>query len=198
MKILAIDTATDLCSASLSLNNKIVDTIKHEKVLSHSKVLATSIVLIIKRNGFNISELDLILLSIGPGSYSGLRVSSSFSKGLALALNKPIIPINTISAMSSCIENSGNYYVALYSHRDYVFYQEFIDGKAVGEQYCKKYSSLKNIKIYGYNISKIINIKSIICQPSSLNLINYFFDNREKLMKKELVDINPIYINKSE
>ena len=68
MNILAIDTATDLCSASLSLNNKIVDTIKHEKVLSHSKILAASVALIIKRNGFNISELDLILLSIGPVS----------------------------------------------------------------------------------------------------------------------------------
>tara|TARA_B110000438_G_C15548246_1_gene535765 strand:- start:48 stop:644 length:597 start_codon:yes stop_codon:yes gene_type:complete len=197
MNILAIDTATDLSSISLFINNKIVDTIKHEKVLSHSKVLATSVALIIKKNKFDICNLDLILLSIGPGSYSGLRVSSSFSKGLALALSKPIIPINTISAMSFFLENSGNYYVALYSHRDYVFYQEFLNGKAVGKQYCKKYSSLKSIKIYGYNISKIENIKSIDCQPSSVNLINYFFENKENLMKKELTDINPIYINKS-
>ena len=197
MNILAIDTATDLCSISLYLNNKIVDTIEHKNVLSHSKTLATSVASIIKINKFNISDLDLILLSIGPGSYSGLRVSSSFSKGLALALSKPIIPINPISAMSFCIENLDNYYVALYSHRDYVFYQEFLDGKAVGKQYCKKYSSLKSIQIYGYNISKIENVKSIDCQPSSVNLINYFFDNKEYLMKKKLADINPIYINKS-
>ena len=197
MNILAIDTATDLCSISLCLNNKIVGTLDYEKVISHSKILAPNVNSIIKKNKFDIGNLDFIILSIGPGSYSGLRVGSSFSKGLAFGISKQIIPINTLEAMSFYIQDKGNYYVALYSHRDYIFYQQFHNGIAVGEQYCKKYTSLKDIKIYGYNLSKITNIKSIHCQPSSVNLINYFFEKKDSLLKKNLTDIHPIYINKS-
>ena len=197
MNILAIDTATDLCSISLCLRNKIVDTFEEEKVVSHSKVLAPNVDLIIKKNKIQSNELDFLLLSIGPGSYSGLRVSSSFLKGLAFAINKPIYAINTIEAMAYNIQDMENYYIAIYSHRDYVYYQEYSKGKKKGKQYCRQISKLKKIKIYGYNLKKISNIKSIHCQPSSVNLINYFFDNKDCLIKQNITDINPIYLNKS-
>ena len=70
--------------------------------------------------------LDYLVLAICPGSYSGLRVGSSFIKGLAFSIKKNIIPINTIESMNSTLDIQGNYYIAIFSHRDYIFYQEFL------------------------------------------------------------------------
>ena len=86
MNVLAIDTTTDICSFSLAVNNKIIDS--NDKIIesSHTKYLANNIDSLIKKNTFSISNLDYILLSIGPGSYSGLRVGSSFVKGLSYAI----------------------------------------------------------------------------------------------------------------
>ena len=197
MNILAIETATDLSSISLYLKDKVVETFKEKKVISQSKILATNIDLIIKNNKIKANDLDAILLSIGPGSYSGLRVSSSFSKGLAFAINKPIYAINTIDAMNHSLKDNDNYYIAIYSHRNYVYYQEYIKGEKKGKQYCSQLNNLKDIKIYGYNLNRISDIKFTDCQPSSLNLINYFFKNKKHLIPKDLIDINPIYLNKS-
>ena len=123
MNVLAIDTTTDICSISLAVNNKIIDS--NDKIIesSHTKYLAKNIDSLIKKNTFSISNLDYILLSIGPGSYSGLRVGSSFVKGLSYAIKKQIIPINTFESMIVNSNLSGNYYVALYSHKNYVFAQ---------------------------------------------------------------------------
>ena len=197
MNILAIDTSTDLCSISLYLKKQLVETIEQKEVLSHSKVLAKNVDLIIKKNNFKAVDLNLILLSIGPGSYSGLRVSSSFAKGLAFSIKKQICPINTIDAMAYNVKDKGNYYVALYSHRDFAYFQEYSNGKQIGKQYCSQIKKYKKIKIYGYNLERIDDIKSINCQPSSVNLINYYLDYKDSLKEQNIVDINPIYLEKS-
>ena len=198
MNVLAIDTATDICSISLAVNNKIIDS--NEKIIesSHTKYLAKNVDSLIKKNTFSISNLDYILLSIGPGSYSGLRVGSSFVKGLSYAIKKKIIPINTFESMIVNSNLSGNYYVALYSHKNYVFSQEFLDGKALSEQVCDKIFNLKKIPIYGYALSKIENIQYNEEKPSAIKMIEYFNKNFESLTKnqKDINDISPIYLKK--
>ena len=73
---------------------------------------------------FKINEIDAIALSIGPGSYTGLRIGLSFAKGLAFSLNKAIIPIDTIESLSNEI-NDSNYMVAIHAYSDYYFIQEY-------------------------------------------------------------------------
>lgn len=198
MNVLAIDTTTDICSISLAVNNKIIDS--NDKIIesSHTKYLAKNIDSLIKKNTFSISNLDYILLSIGPGSYSGLRVGSSFVKGLSYAIKKQIIPINTFESMIVNSNLSGSYYVALYSHKNYVFAQEFLDGEALGEQVCDKISNLKKLPIYGYALNKIENIQYNEEKPSAIKMIEYFNQNFESLTKKQkdINDISPIYLKK--
>lgn len=198
MNVLAIDTTTDICSISLAVNNKIIDS--NDKIIesSQTKYLAKNIDSLIKKNTFSISNLDYILLSIGPGSYSGLRVGSSFVKGLSYAIKKQIIPINTFESMIVNSNLSGNYYVALYSHKNYVFAQEFLDGEALGEQVCDKISNLKKLPIYGYALNKIENLQYNEQKPSAIKMIEYFNQNFESLTKKQkdINDISPIYLKK--
>ena len=199
MNFLAIDTSTDICSISLYVNNKIIDTNNELVNSSHSKSLATNVDLMIKSNNISLDILDYLVLSIGPGSYSGLRVGSSFMKGLAYAIQKNIIPINTIESMNSTLDIKGNYYVAIFSHRDYIFYQEFFDGRPIGEQNCDCITNLKDIDFYGYGLNKILNINYTEVLASSLNLVDYLLKNHDSLTgeKKHISEISPIYLTKN-
>ena len=198
MNFLAIDTSADICSICLYIKDKIVATSNKLIDSSHSKLLATNVDLIIKNNKIKFDNLDYLILSIGPGSYSGLRVGSSFIKGLGYAIKKDVIPINTIHAMNLELDFKGNYYVGIFSHRDYLFYQEFLNGEPVGEQVCDRISNLKNIKIFGYGLDKISNIDYTEVKPSSVSLVNYLIKNCDVLLsdKKHISNISPIYLAK--
>ena len=198
MNFLAIDTSTDICSISLCLNNKIIDFNDELVKSSHTKILATNVDEIFKRNNLKLNQLDYLALSIGPGSYSGLRVGSSFAKGLAFSIDKKIIPINTISYMNEKLNINGSYYVAIFSHRDYVFYQEFSNGNALGKQYCDHINNLKKNDFYGYGLQKIANINYTEVKPSSVNLAHYLIKNYDSLdlFKKDISTVSPIYLKK--
>jgi len=196
MNILAIDTSTNICCVSLYQRNKKIITCSQKVVSSHTKLLASSVDTIIKENNFLIKNLDYIILSIGPGSYSGLRSGSSFVKGLAYALDKNIIPINTIDAMNFSINDNNEYYIALHSHKDYVYYQKFFKGEAIGNQYCDRILNLEKFFFYGYGLKKFLDINSSEVRPSSLNLINYFLKNKELKNEQSIAKITPLYLTK--
>ncbi|MEC9050372.1 MAG: tRNA (adenosine(37)-N6)-threonylcarbamoyltransferase complex dimerization subunit type 1 TsaB, partial [Candidatus Neomarinimicrobiota bacterium] len=76
--------------------------------------------------GLKLSSLDGIAISIGPGSFTGLRIGLSYSKGLAFGQGLPLIPVPTLRAiMDSGGEYSGVGLALLYSHRDIVYVQNF-------------------------------------------------------------------------
>ncbi len=95
MNFLSIETSTDICSVSLFYNSK-VKTLKKDGVKEHSKYLPIFTKRLI--SGIE-NEIKYIALSTGPGSFSGLKIGSSFSKGLANALNIPILPIETFDGI---------------------------------------------------------------------------------------------------
>jgi len=195
MNYLAIDTSTNICSICLSISNKIID--KKEVITdnNHSRYLASLVDDIIKENNIQVSIIDYYILSIGPGSYSGLKVGISFLKGLAYTQNKPIIPINTIDSINLTLNDRGNYYIAIYSHREYVYYQEFIDGIAQGNQLCDLFSKLKKIKIYGYGLDKLDKLEYIESKPSATHLIKYIEINGSLLKKIKNDKITPLYLS---
>ena len=197
MNLLGIDTSTDICCVSLYKDGNLISNQNQKVNFGHTKFLAKFTDDIFKKNKFTVKNLDYIILSIGPGSYSGLRAGSSFSKGLSYAIDKPIIPINTIDLMNSLINNQDSYYIALYSHKDYVYYQEFYDGKAVGNQYCDKISKLKKYRFYGYGLETFPDINSSEVKPSSSNLINYFLKNENLIKTRNIASISPIYLEKN-
>jgi tRNA threonylcarbamoyladenosine biosynthesis protein TsaB len=103
-KILCIDTATDICSVALLENGKVLDSLDSESERSHAKVLAVNIQSILKANSTEVSELDAIAISMGPGSYTGLRIGVSTVKGLCYGANKPMIAISTLESMCYGLE----------------------------------------------------------------------------------------------
>ena len=196
MNLLAIDTSTDICCVSLHRGNEEIITFSEKVTSSHTKLLASFVDRIIKQNKISIKSLDHIILSIGPGSYSGLRAASSFAKGLAYAIDKNIIAINTIDALNFSVKDTGEYYIALHSHKDYVYYQKFYNGKSIESQYCDKVSNLDKNTFYGYGLEIFPDINSLEVKPSSVNLLKYILKNRELIIEQNISKINPIYLTK--
>lgn len=99
-KILAIETSGELCSAAIYFGNNMYDerTILMKHI--HSEKLIPMIDDLFKSNKIKAAELDCVAVSIGPGSFTGLRIGMTAAKGIAFAANLPIVPVPTFDALS--------------------------------------------------------------------------------------------------
>ncbi|MEQ7800588.1 tRNA (adenosine(37)-N6)-threonylcarbamoyltransferase complex dimerization subunit type 1 TsaB [Pedobacter sp. ASV1-7] len=99
--ILQLETATQVCSAAISINGETV-ALKEQMA---SNIHAGSLTLFIKdvmdTAGLKFTDLDAIAVSKGPGSYTGLRIGVSTAKGLCFALDLPLIGVDTLQMMSA-------------------------------------------------------------------------------------------------
>jgi tRNA threonylcarbamoyladenosine biosynthesis protein TsaB len=98
--ILCIETATEICSVALSRDEKILGIRESAARNVHSAMLTVFIGEIMKESGTSFNQLDAIAVSMGPGSYTGLRIGVATAKGLCYATGKPLIAIPTLQAMA--------------------------------------------------------------------------------------------------
>lgn len=104
--ILAIETSTTVCSVVLYSNNTIVAVKESSEPNAHSRLLTVLINEILTENDFPINNIDAFAVSIGPGSYTGLRIGVSVAKGLCYGLSKPAIAVSTLKAMAKQFINN--------------------------------------------------------------------------------------------
>lgn len=98
---LLIDTATDICSVALSFGSKIINIIEEHDHNSHAKNLIPSIDMVLKQSEKSLSDIDAVVISLGPGSYTGLRIGVSTAKGIAYALSIPVITVSTLESIAN-------------------------------------------------------------------------------------------------
>lgn len=94
--ILHIDTATEVCSVALSRGSEILAIEESLNGNSHAKRLVPFIEKVLMETHIDKKQLDAIALSIGPGSYTGLRIGASTAKGLCYSLDLPLVTISTL------------------------------------------------------------------------------------------------------
>jgi len=107
MVILGIETSTKTCSIALIDGERIRDEISLHLGLSHSEKLIPLIDEILKRNTKAIKDIDGIAVSIGPGSFTGIRVGVSTARGFAQSLNIPLVGIPSLDALAFGVGTSG-------------------------------------------------------------------------------------------
>jgi tRNA threonylcarbamoyladenosine biosynthesis protein TsaB len=100
LKILAVDTATKSCSAAVTEDRSLLAELTTVREQTHSKHLLRTISAVIEKAGLHISNIDGFALTTGPGSFTGLRIGMSTIKGLALALEKPVVGVSTLDALA--------------------------------------------------------------------------------------------------
>ena len=190
MRILSINTSTNLCSVSIFENGSF-NTLSKIDVKDHTKYLSN-----FTREALNddYDNLDFIAVSVGPGSYAGLRTSISFCKGLSMAIKKPIVPVNNFLCMNSKISNNNRYYICIYSHRDFVYSQLFDENKKVSKPECIKINKLKDYKIYGCGLETLLNDRFNKIKLDSEIVGEFAIDNYKSFIEKDLNKIVPIYL----
>jgi tRNA threonylcarbamoyladenosine biosynthesis protein TsaB len=99
-KILLIDTSTEVCLVALSENNQVIASRIDTNGQNHSKLIGTFVQDILQEVGITAQALDAVALSAGPGSYTGLRIGTSFVKGLCFGVNIPVITLPTLQILA--------------------------------------------------------------------------------------------------
>ena len=189
MNFISINTCTNICSVALFDNEK-VQLKEKDNIKDHSEYIAIFTKELIEKSS---KKIDFIAIAIGPGSYAGLKAGLSFAKGLSLALNIPILPIETFLAMNENINYHDKYYLGLFSHRRYVYIQEYKNNKPMESPKCIKYDELKDFKIYKVNrIFRAVNVN----KPT--NKVIFVYDPLSYKIGKILsLIISPLMLNEA-
>ena len=100
MKLLAIDTSTDLATVAVSIGNEIIE---EEKLgtREHAQVLLTMIDSLLSSAAISINQLDGIVFGRGPGSFTGLRITCSIAKALGYAHDLPLYPVSSLASIAT-------------------------------------------------------------------------------------------------
>jgi tRNA threonylcarbamoyladenosine biosynthesis protein TsaB len=103
MRILAIDTALDACSAAVFDSGEDLALAAESRPMhrGHAEALMPLLARVMDEAGVEFRELDRLAVTVGPGSFTGVRVGISAARGIALAANKPAIAISTLSAFAA-------------------------------------------------------------------------------------------------
>ncbi|WP_067519790.1 tRNA (adenosine(37)-N6)-threonylcarbamoyltransferase complex dimerization subunit type 1 TsaB [Endozoicomonas ascidiicola] len=99
MKILALDTATEACSVALNLDGEVIEHFELSP-RRHSRDLLPMVESLLAKAGVTLKQLDAIAFGRGPGAFTGLRVATAMTQGLAYAVDLPVIPVSTLAALA--------------------------------------------------------------------------------------------------
>lgn len=103
--ILNIDTSTSVCSVALAKDGKVIALKENNEGLNHSILLGTYIDELFKEKQVTPHQLDAVAISMGPGSYTGLRIGVSMAKGLCFGTGKPLIAVPTLQALALSVSS---------------------------------------------------------------------------------------------
>lgn len=166
--ILGIETATKVCSIALTHSNKLLAIEEIDRAYSHAENVTSFIEKITTQTNTNLSDIDVIAVSKGPGSYTGLRIGVSAAKGLCYALNKPLIAVDTLQAMAlrmakQTTDNNLLFcpmidarrmevYTAIYNSKNELV--EPISAKIIDENSFQKYLATQKVVFFGDGAAK--------------------------------------------
>lgn len=131
--ILNIETSTEVCSVALTSEGKVLDHRENYEGQTHATMLSQYVKEMLDYARSREMKPDAIAVSIGPGSYTGLRIGLSEAKGLAFGLNVPLIGVNTLQLMA--VSTMFNHFI----DEESVLYVPMIDARRM-EVYTAAYA----------------------------------------------------------
>ena len=208
MLILGIDTSTKICTCSIfdSENGVIAETSLSVKK-NHSNIVMPIIDNLFKISDLNINDIDKIAVAIGPGSFTGVRIALGIAKGLAMALNKPLIAVNELDILEAIADGSENETIPLIDARKERVYYKY-QGNYIDDYLINLISNFDKNKKYVFVGDGAINYTNILKDNLGENAIVLPMYNSfprasvlcELALNKEEANIytlEPEYISKS-
>src|SRR5205823_7559527 len=128
MRVLAIDTALEACSAAvLDPGGGITASESLAMTRGHAETLMPLIARVMSGAGVEFAQLDRIAVTTGPGSFTGLRVGISAARGIALAAGKPAVGLTTLTAFAAPVVSANSephpVLAAIDARHDHVYFQ---------------------------------------------------------------------------
>ena len=162
MLILGIDTSTKICTCSIfdSENGVIAETSLSVKK-NHSNIVMPIIDNLFKISDLTINDIDKIAVAIGPGSFTGVRIALGIAKGLAMALNKPLIAVNELDILEAIASGNENEIIPLIDARKERVYYKY-QNKYVDDYLINLISIFDKNKKYIFVGDGAINYKNIL------------------------------------
>lgn len=112
--ILYIDTAGEKALIGLSKDNQLLALAENSQANTHANFVQVAIAQVLSKSGLTIKQIDAVAVTMGPGSYTGLRVGLSSAKGIAYAIRKPLIGISTLALLAK----HANRHPSVIEHKD--------------------------------------------------------------------------------
>jgi tRNA threonylcarbamoyladenosine biosynthesis protein TsaB len=212
---LNIETATTVCSVSISKNEELLFLRELNEGFTHAENLHLFIQEALRETGINPDQLSAIAVSKGPGSYTGLRIGVSSAKGLAYALNIPLISINTLQLIALAafsLKNEAAFYCPMIDARRMEVYTSLFDSELsektrtealiIDEKSIEKYSLYPKIYYFGDGMPKCKALLSTQKNASFIEDLVPSAKNMPKLVTKkfiskdfeDLVHFEPLYL----
>jgi len=159
--LLHIESTSTVCSVAISRNAELLSLKELNNGYTHAENLHIFIEEILKENNLKAGDLNAVSVSSGPGSYTGLRIGFSAAKGLAFALNIPLITIDTLKAL--CVS-------VIQQVKDEAIFIPMMDARRM-EVYCAAYDK---------QLTEIVPVQALVLNEESIKLFNrdkalYFF-----------------------
>ncbi|MDD5034529.1 MAG: tRNA (adenosine(37)-N6)-threonylcarbamoyltransferase complex dimerization subunit type 1 TsaB [Methylococcaceae bacterium] len=102
MKLLALETATEACSAALYLDGVIIERYQLAPQ-QHNKLILPMIESLLAEAGLSLKQMDALAFGRGPGSFTGVRIATGVVQGLAFGADLPVAPVSTLAAMAQAV-----------------------------------------------------------------------------------------------
>jgi tRNA threonylcarbamoyladenosine biosynthesis protein TsaB len=126
-RLLAIETSGAVCSAAVSVDGMLTSSIEILRSNVHDEMLAGVVASACEHAGIPVSDIDIVAVSSGPGSFTGLRIGASFAKGLCYTGTPKLLAVPShVAMMAAALEvarlsGASGIACAIGSHRDLVY-----------------------------------------------------------------------------
>ena len=179
--ILNIETSTEVCSVALTSEGQVLDHRENYDGQTHATLLSQYVKEMLDYARSREVKLDAIAVSIGPGSYTGLRIGLSEAKGLAFGLQVPLIGVNTLQLLA--VSTMFNHFI----EDDKVLYVPMIDARRM-EVYTAVYSpSLEAVIEPQAMILDENSFADLLAQGYTLILMGNGSDKARQVLTREQV-----------
>jgi tRNA threonylcarbamoyladenosine biosynthesis protein TsaB len=223
MKILAVDTATSYQSVAILDDTTVLAQVNRDAEGSHAKFLTLSIDGALRAAGLALGDLDGLVVSIGPGSFTGLRVGLATLLGFRTVLGKPLVAIPTLEAMAWNLRSiQGQVCPILKSRKNEVYWAryEWTPGQILHRLVLERVGSLDQVaasiqdsvmvlgdgwQAYGAEIRALLGPRAGLVREASpdamcASAVSLGLAARERFAQKEFAGsgIAPLYVQRTE
>lgn len=220
MKILAVDTSSKICAVAILEDSNTIDEIKLDNGKTHSENLMPILKEVLEKNNITLDKIDLIAVSVGPGSFTGIRIGIASIKSIAEVYKLPVASVTSLETLARNIETedadttivslidakNNQVYAGFFDNQYNLKEDEYADDINVILEKASKYNKFVFVgdgaKIHEELIkNKFANKEIVFAENNSQSAINTGKLGYKKFLESNLKNadtILPIYLRKSQ